>query len=107
MTPEEFWSILHAVPEQKPIYYRLYYSDDGAPIAYSMEDLPGKYIDITPEEYCSSNFRVRVVNGKIVPLPSFVPSKLAPSTTGTACHPSDVSIVVNSELPHQCWKLND
>ena len=25
MTPEEFWTILHAPVEDKPIFYRLYY----------------------------------------------------------------------------------
>lgn len=107
MTPQEFWSILHAVPEQKPVHFRLYYNDSGSPIAYTMEDLPGKYIDITPEQYRLGDFRIRVVDGKIVPLPSFVPSKLIPSDSGTHCHTNDVSIVVPADTPHQCWKLND
>ena len=46
MTPEEFWSILHDAPEPEPVFYRVYYSDDGTVICYSMEDLPGKYINI-------------------------------------------------------------
>ena len=51
MTPEEFWSILHDIPEPKPIFWRLYYNDAGEPVCYSMEDQPGNYIDIDPETF--------------------------------------------------------
>ena len=29
MTPEEFWSILHNMPEPLPVSYRLYYDEHG------------------------------------------------------------------------------
>ena len=44
----EFWKNFKW-PEVKPVYFRLYYNEKGKALFYSQEDLPGKYIDITPE----------------------------------------------------------
>lgn len=105
MTPEEFWSILHDVPEPKPIFYRLYHDDDGSPIVYSMEDLPGNYIEIDSVTYNQSNYCVRVVDGKLIQVPKTSPAnKLRPdSETGTACHCWSVCIVVDESVDHTKW----
>jgi hypothetical protein len=109
MTPEEFWKIWEqSEPTPKPVFFRLYYNETtGRPIEYSMEDLPGKYIDITPEQFRLANFRIKVVNDQIVEIPLFVPSKLVPSNHGTPCHINDVSVVVDNNTPHQTWALQD
>ena len=43
----DFWNN-YKWTDHPPVYYRLYYSDEGEPLFYSHDDLPGKYIDITP-----------------------------------------------------------
>ena len=100
----EFWRN-HKWPEPKPIFYRLYYNDAGHPLFYSMEDMPGKYIEITPEQYMASEFRIQVRNGQIHPLPAPMPPKLVPSNSGTSCHPADVSIIAQSDEHFTFWNL--
>lgn len=95
MTPEEFWSILHAVPEPVPVFYRLYHDDAGVPLFYSMEDLPGTYIEIDSEAYACSASNVRVRAGQLVKVTWQVSQKLTPADSGTQCHPGDISIVVS------------
>jgi hypothetical protein len=107
MTEEEFWSILQAVPEPKQIFYRLYYNNDGTPIIYSMEDLPGNYIEVDQETYVSASFNVRVINDKLTRInPVITVKKLQPTdSTGTACDPRDVCIVVRLDQPHVKWNI--
>lgn len=106
MTPEEFWLILHSMPEPVPVFYRLYYNDDGTPICYTMEDLPGKYIDIDQPTYARSHPNVRVVDGKIIEIiPTVQIKKLKPSTSGTACDPRDICVVVSQSQPHINWSV--
>jgi hypothetical protein len=102
MTPEEFWSILHDVPKSKPIFYRLYYDTDGVPLFYSMEDLPGTYIEIDQDTYTSSPTNVQVKNGQLIALTWHVAHKLTLSDSGTQCHSQDVSIVTADQGQH--WK---
>jgi len=93
-------------PDPKPIFYRLYYRDDGTPICYSMEDLPGNYIELDLETYCRSPSHVRVINGKLKEFqPGGVVTKLKPTGAGTPCHPADISIVVDLNQPHVNWSL--
>lgn len=105
MTPEEFWKILHDVPEPKPVLRRLYHDEQGLPLFYSGEDLPGNYIDISAEDFARASGRVRVVNGVLIQVdPVQVTSKLRPSTEGVACHPNDVCVIVDDDQPHVFWK---
>jgi hypothetical protein len=94
MTPEEFWDILHSAPEPLPIFYRLYYNDAGEPICYSMEDLPGNYIDIDAETFGLTPDNVRVVNGQLKYITTRTSDKLVPGTIGTQCHLQNVAVVV-------------
>ena len=106
LTAKEFWGILHAVPEAKPIFRRLYYRDDGTPIIYSMEDLPGNYIEVDPQTYALAPSNVRVVDGKLVYIkPVITIKKLQPDLDGIACSPDDICVVVADTQPHIKWKI--
>jgi hypothetical protein len=108
MNDKEFWSILQDIPETKQIFYRLYYNDDGSPIIYSMEDLPGNYIEVDQSTYVLAPFNVKVSNGKLVYIkPVITVKKLQPSIDGTACDPRDVCIVIDANRPHIKWTTVD
>jgi hypothetical protein len=101
---EEFWNN-YVWPESVPVFYRLYYNDAGEPVVYSMEDLPGKYIEITSEQFAASNPHVRVREGKLVLLQFARTSKLIPSDSGTPCDPYNITIVVDENQNSQRWNL--
>jgi hypothetical protein len=108
MTEEEFLEFWKNIqwPEPKPVYYRLYYNDVGEPLFYSHEDLPGKYIEVTPEQFALQDWLVKIVDGKIVRQRTVGMSKLVPATSGTLCHTNDVTIVV-AQQPGQYWKKKE
>ena len=105
---EDFWAEvarLTQAPPKAEIFYRLYHDDQGHPLFYSMEDLPGNYIEIDQPTYALGSSNVRVVNGQLQKLnTSGVLAKLRPSTEGTPCDPRDVCVVVSSDQPHVLWK---
>lgn len=104
MTEEEFWDILMAMPEPQPVFWRLYYNcENGQPIQYSMQDLPGNYIDVDAETFAQSPMNVKVVNGQLKYIMQNQTQKLIPSDSGTACDPRDVAVVVDPNQPHQYW----
>lgn len=105
MTPEEFWAILHDVPAVAPVFYRLYYNEHGEPLFYSMEDLPGNYIEIDQETFTHSPSNVRVVDGQLKRITTSTIRKLVPGTTGTSCDPRDICVVVTPEQSHQQWSI--
>lgn len=96
MTPDEFFGALENMPEPKPVFYRLYHDDQGRPLFYSMQDMPGTYIEISQEEYTRGKSNIRVRDGRIVELTWQTAEKLTPSDTGTQCHFKDVAVVVNN-----------
>ena len=105
MTEEEFlefWTN-YKWTDATPVYYRLYYDDLGLPLFYSYEDLPGKYIDVTPEQVASQDRSVRWVNAKLVRQKTARMAKLAPAESGTLCHTRDVTVVVTDQTG-QYWK---
>lgn len=106
-TTENFWKVWNNLPPWSPpvVFWRLYHDEQGFPLFYTQEDRPGNYIDVTPEQYQQASMRVRVRNGQLIELSTKLIKKLTPSSTGTACHPNDVAIVVNIGQPHQCWRL--
>jgi hypothetical protein len=105
MTEEEFWAALTPGPEPEPIVYRLYYNEQGEPLFYSPDDLPGNYIEIDQNTFANSPTNVRVIDGKLVVIKTVTVHKLVPGDIGTACHPQDVSIVVNDTKPNTKWML--
>ena len=108
-TTKNFWEAWNSQvwEEPMPVFYRLYYNLDGTPVCYTMEDLPGTYIEIDCETYTISRPNVRVVDGKIKILKeSDTVSKLQPSSTeGTACNPKDVCVIVDVNQPHNKWNI--
>jgi len=101
----DFWKTIEW-PEIKPVFYRLYHNDNGIPLFYSQEDLPGKYIDITPEQFALQNMSVRVSDAKIIQYKTIWVAKLVPADSGTVCHSQDVAIVVVDQ-PGQHWKKKE
>ena len=104
MNAEEFWSILHAMPEPQTVSWRLYYNETGEPITYSMEHLPGTYIDVDAETYARAPWNVRIQDGHLIEIKPAM-RRLVPSDTGTPCHPDNVAIVVSKTEPHQQWSM--
>ena len=96
-------------PDHKPVFYRLYYRDDGTPICYSMEDMPGNYIELDAATYSRSPGNVRVIDGKLKEFqPKGMVTKLKPNAVnGTPCSPVDVAIVVEQTQPHTKWNLEN
>jgi hypothetical protein len=104
MTEQEFWAILLDVPEPRPIFYRAYYNSEGWVECYSMEDLPGKYIDIDQPTYVTAPY-ARVINGKLTVIkPTSTITKLVPNTAGTQCDTRDVCVVTKSDKNTK-WSL--
>lgn len=94
------------LPEPKEISYRLYYNEQGYPICWTMEDLPGNYIEIDIETYRSGSPHVRVINGRVHQLASAkTTSKLVPGDIGQSCDPRDVCVVVDASQENTKWSL--
>jgi hypothetical protein len=103
MTPEEFWSILHAMPEPQPVSYLLYHDDQGHPLFYSMEAVPGTYIEIDQVTFARGAMNVRVREGRLIEVTWATTTKLVPGHSGTPCHPDNVAVVVDEGQPHTRW----
>jgi hypothetical protein len=106
-TNDNFWL---ALQQQQPAeihvpLYRLYYNDLGDPLFYSMDDLPGNYIDVEPNVFRAGPVNVKVVDRKLTIIKTTTIHKLRPHTEGTACHPQDVAVVVDESEPHIKWSL--
>jgi hypothetical protein len=102
MTEQELLDILYNVPEAKPVFFRLYYNESGNPVTYTMQDLPGNYIEIDAATFALGPLNVRVRNGKLIEVVTMRSQKLVPGTIGTKCHPGDVSVIVTT-LPNTQW----
>jgi len=89
-----------------PIHYRLYHDDEGTPLFYSQEDLPGKYIDITPQQFALQDMEARVVDEKLIRVRISWLNKVVHADSGTLCHHNDVTIVVDQQ-PGQYWKKKE
>lgn len=87
------------------VYYRLYYDDQDSPLFFSQEDLPGNYIDITREVYINPPKHFKLIDKKIVVLDSAEIKKLKAGSTGTPCHPTDITVVVDQGRPNIKWSL--
>ena len=90
-------AMLGDMAKPQPVFWRLYYDHNGHPINYSMEDLPGTYIEIDAETYCIGSMNVRVVDGKLRRIQHNWSQKLVPSHIGTPCHVHDVAVVTSNQ----------
>lgn len=107
MTEEEFWAIWqNSAPVTPPtLEYRLYHDENGFPLFYTMEDLPGMYIVIDQETYLNNLKHIRVIDGKIVEAQICWTKKIIPSTQGQSCDPWDVCVIVDKSQLHTNWRL--
>jgi hypothetical protein len=94
------------LPPVKQPSYRIYYNEDGRPTSYTVDDLPGNYIEVDAETYVNGDRNIRIVNGKIEKIRQpVVVAKLTPAVLGISCHPDNVAVVVDSTQPHTKWSL--
>ena len=100
---EEFFRNLPPVEQPS---YRIYYDDNGRPTCYTVEDLPGNYIEVDVAIYTDCDRNIRIVDGRIekIKQPVMV-AKLTPSDAGISCHPDNVAVVVDHAQPHTKWSL--
>jgi hypothetical protein len=101
----EFWNS-YQWTDVMPVHYRLYHDDSGLPLFYSHEHLPGKYIEVTPEQFALQDRSVKVIDGKLVRQRTVRMTKIVPATSGTLCHANDVTIIVDDQ-PGQYWKKKE
>jgi len=90
----EFWKN-YQWPEIETLYFRLYHDDQGIPICYSRHEQPGKFIEVTPEEFSIARMDVKVIQGQLVYPERPVAPKLRVSDHGVRCHAQDVTVVVD------------
>lgn len=108
---EEFlkaWNTVAAqTPPPRPLEYRVYYNPTtGEILHYTNDPLEGEYIIVDKDFFEKCRFDWRIKNGKpVAPQPKI--SKLQPSQDGTACNPSDITIVARPGEPAQHWKLHN
>ena len=108
---EDFWAAFGdwqtgLEPSSDPVR-RLYYDEQGYPLFYSADDLPGIYLDVDVRTFMAASMQVRVQEGKLIKLDRYQHvNKLVPDPElGTCCDPADVSVVVDATRPHQRWRL--
>lgn len=106
-TTDNFWQVWNSFkwPDPKPVSYRLYYKSDGSADVYTMEDLPGDFVEVTKEIYLAAPHNAKVEDGilKIIPVSRKVSSLVCNQPSGTRCHLQDVCIVVTGDQPGTNW----
>jgi hypothetical protein len=107
MTEEEFFGIWSSQVQAEPkkLEFRLYYDENGFPLFFSMEDLPGNYVVVDREMYLGGPRNIRVVNGKLKVYQTMFGKKLVPAEQGQACDTGDICVVVSEDHPHTKWNL--
>lgn len=113
MNPDEettanFWEVFgkeHLSSPEPVLFYRLYYNEQGHPLFYSMEDVPGNYVEIDRQTFANPPKHAKIIDGALTNSPPAVlTKKMVPSeTTGSCCLPTNVSIVVDRLESHQLW----
>jgi hypothetical protein len=88
-----------------PVEYRVYHNEEGVPLFYTMEQLPGNYITVDRETYLQAPTHARVMDGMLKVTRVQQIQKLTPGDTGTACDPRDVCVVVDPAHPHVKWNI--
>jgi hypothetical protein len=108
-TTDNFWQVWNSFVWPDPVAssYRCYYSDNGEVDFYTMEHLPGNYIEVTQQQYVLAKKPARVVDGKlVVTVAKSTVQKLVPvQQHGTSCHVNNVCVVVDTEINHTKWAI--
>lgn len=104
VTESEFIDIWRNIAPPRPVTYRLYHDQAGKLLFYSMEDLPGNWVEIDQDMFARSPSRVRVIDGRVHELQWRQSVKITPSQSGTPCHVQDVTIV-HDHPEAQCWSV--
>jgi hypothetical protein len=73
--------------------FRLYHDATGTILFYSMEDLPGEYIEITAEQFAAMRYDVYVKDGKVHQKKMVSLGKLVPSSKGFPTSPGDITLI--------------
>jgi hypothetical protein len=103
MTPEQLQQMFQAIPEPPKPFFRLYYDANGTPLFYSMEDVPGTYIEIDQETFARGSMNVRVRDGRLIEITWKTTTKLVPGNSGSPCHPDNVAVIVAEDQLHTRW----
>lgn len=110
MNEQELAELFNSIiADNKPaeLEFRLYYDAEGNPVTYTCEvceDLPGNYLVIDQDTYAQGRYNIRIVDGEIVPLSDFVYyNKIAPSKSGTGCHPDNALLI--DEKSSSMWSV--
>ena len=110
-TTQNFLSVMQSFewPDPVPVTYRLYHDEKGQPLIYTMEALPGSYIEVDQATYVRASHHVRVIDGRLKILPKAQPVfKLKPDQhRGSPCDLRDVCVIVRDEQPHQRWSTRN
>ena len=101
MTDEEFLELFQSLPVFQPrvLEFRAYYADDGKILSYTTEDIPGKYIVITSDQYAESRHDAKVIDGKLVYTHrrSHVFKLVKNKTDGVRTSKYDISVIQNDD----------
>tara|TARA_R100001163_G_C5065740_1_gene203764 strand:+ start:1679 stop:2026 length:348 start_codon:yes stop_codon:yes gene_type:complete len=91
--------------KQVDFTHKLYYNKEtGEPIAYSMKDLDGDFIEVTKEQYHKGRYDIVVRNNKILSIDNInYVRKLVPSKDGIRCEKSNVLLLNKSSDTR--WKI--
>lgn len=108
ITTENFWKVWNSFEWPEPFVpvYRCYYQEDGSIDFYTMEDLPGRWIEVDRETYMAwPTGNARVVDGKlkIFDLKKIVKKMMPMQNQGTNCDPRDVCVIVDQSQDHVKW----
>jgi hypothetical protein len=88
----------------KQYEYRVYYNDDGSIITYTTDNLSGRYLVITKEEYARADHTMVVIDNKLYSKSDFrTISKYIKSGTGIKTSKYSINIIDNSE-DSNCWE---
>ena len=78
--------------------YRLYYDPkSGEPLFYTMQEEDGAYLEIDEAAYLAQRMDIYIADGKIHTVKHERLGKLVPSDSGTATHPNDIAVVMDSD----------
>ena len=93
-------------PVSPVIEYRIYYDlVTGVILDYTNEIRNGTYITVDRETFAKHRFDLKIKKGRLVKAVASV-GKLRPSAEGQACHPTDITIVVEPLEPATLWKIH-